>query len=271
MTHLPNLISLLDYPPLPVRRHGRVSIVGAGPGDPELLTVKALRLVQEADVVIYDKLVGSAVLGLIGPRAERIYVGKSRGRHVLSQSSINDLMATRARAGRHVIRLKGGDPFLFGRGGEEVEYLRALGISVEVVPGISSANGCAAAAGIPLTHRDDAQAVTFVTGHAKDGEPDLDWAALVALRQTLVVFMGVATAGRIAGRLIEHGLDPSTPAAVIENGTRPDQKVVIAVAGSLATAIGDHGITGPALLIIGDVVRHADVLAETVVRAAAVA
>ena len=237
---------------------GTVQIVGAGPGDPDLLTFKALRLLQRADVVVYDKLVGPEIIDYARRDAERIYVGKAKANHAKTQDQINALLLRHARAGKQVVRLKGGDPFVFGRGGEEQAYLRAHGIEVEVVPGITAATGCAAAAGIPLTYRGEAQAVTFLTGHAHDGEPDLDWAHLVKLRQTLAIYMGVSTAGVIARRLIEHGLDPATPVAVIENGTLPSQKVARGGLSGLEALLGANGIVGPALIVVGDVVSLAE-------------
>jgi len=237
---------------------GGVAIVGAGPGDPDLLTLRALRLIQRADVVIYDKLVGPGVLDLVRRDAERLYVGKSKGDHSKSQDEINALIAGQAQSGRRVVRLKGGDPFIFGRGGEELEYLRQRGISAEVVPGITAALGCAAAAGIPLTHRDHAQAVTFATGQGKDGEPELDWATLARLKQTLVIYMGVGAAGRIAARLIDHGLDPAMPVAVIENGTLPSQKALYGRLSGLDWLVRQSDITGPALIVIGSVTALAE-------------
>jgi uroporphyrin-III C-methyltransferase/precorrin-2 dehydrogenase/sirohydrochlorin ferrochelatase len=236
---------------------GSVAIVGAGPGDPDLMTFKALRRLQEADVVLYDKLVGPEIVDYARRDAERIYVGKSKANHAKSQDEINALMAKHALAGKRVVRLKGGDPFIFGRGGEEMDYLQDRGIAVEVVPGVTAAAGCAAAAGIPLTLRGTALAVTFLTGHAKDGEPDLDWASLAAGKQTLAVYMGVSTAATVAQRLIEHGLATGTPVAVIENGTRPEQKVITARLDELAGRLQDAGIAGPALIIIGEVARRA--------------
>ena len=240
---------------------GGVAIVGAGPGDPDLLTLRALRLIQRADVVIYDKLVGPGVLDLARRDAERIYVGKSKGDHSKSRDEINALIAGQAQAGRRVVRLKGGDPFIFGRGGEELEYLRQRGIPVEVVPGITAALGCAAATGIPLTHRDHAQAVTFATGQGKDGEPELDWATLARLKQTLVIYMGVGAAGRIAARLIDHGLDPATPVAVIENGTLPSQKALYGRLSGLGWLVRQSDIAGPALIVIGSVTALAEAAA----------
>lgn len=239
---------------------GSVAIVGAGPGDPDLLTLRALRLIQEADVVVHDKLVGEAILALVRRDARRVYVGKAPGRHSHSQDAINDILVAEARAGHRVVRLKGGDPFVFGRGGEELEALRRHGIAVEVVPGITAALGCAAATGIPLTHRDHATAVTFVTGHGKDGTPDLDWAALAGRRQTLVVYMGVATAGATAERLIETGLAPGTPVAVIQNGTLPDQRTAYGTLAGLGDLIREQALTGPAVIVIGEVARRAETL-----------
>ncbi len=244
---------------------GSVAIVGAGPGDPDLMTFKALRRLQEADVVLYDKLVGPEIVDYARRDAERIYVGKAKANHAKTQDEINALMAEHALAGRRVVRLKGGDPFIFGRGGEEMDYLQARGVAVEVVPGVTAAAGCAAAAGIPLTLRGTAVAVTFLTGHARDGEPDLDWASLASGKQTLAVYMGVSTAATVAGRLIEHGLAAATPVAVIENGTRPEQKVVTGRLEELPQRLQRAGVTGPALIIIGEVARRAleaDVAAE---------
>jgi uroporphyrin-III C-methyltransferase/precorrin-2 dehydrogenase/sirohydrochlorin ferrochelatase len=233
---------------------GRVVLVGAGPGDPELLTLKAARLLGEAEVVFADRLVGRGVMELIPASAETVHVGKSKGEHSVPQDEIHRRMIEAAKSGKRVVRLKGGDPFIFGRGGEEVEALRAAGIEVEVVPGISAALGVAAAVQIPLTHRDMAQAVTFVTGHAALGkEPDLDWQALARPNQTVVVFMGVGTADAIAARLIAAGRDPATPVAVIENGTRPNEIRAFGALGDIANLIQSRGIAGPALLVIGEV------------------
>ena len=237
---------------------GHVALVGAGPGDPDLLTIRAARLIGSAEIVFVDRLVGQGVIELISASAEVVYVGKSKGEHSVPQGEIHRRMIDAAKAGRRVVRLKGGDPFIFGRGGEELEALRAAGIDVEIVPGISSALGCAAAAQIPLTHRDMAQAVTFVTGHAALGqEPDLDWQALARPNQTVVVFMGVGTAGTIAARLVAAGRDPVTPIAVIENGTRANEISAFGQLGNVADLIYAAGINGPALLIIGEVVALA--------------
>ena len=233
---------------------GVVHIVGAGPGDPELLTLKALRLIQEADIVYYDRLVSDDILSLIRRDADRVSVGKSRGDHSVPQETIHELLIASAREGKRTVRLKGGDPFIFGRGGEELEAVRAAGVAATVVPGISSALGCAANAGLPLTHRDHAQSLTFVTGHAKEGGvPDLDWVSLARPAQTVVVFMGVGTAATIAEKIIHAGRAPSTPVAVIENGTRDNEIRVFGTLSELAHLIQRAGIKGPALLVIGEV------------------
>ena len=235
-------------------REGVVHIVGAGPGDPELLTLKALRLLQAADVILYDRLVSDEILDMARRDAERVYVGKAKSNHAVPQSEIAERLIAYARQGKTVVRLKGGDPFVFGRGGEELDALRAAGIKSFVTPGITAATGCAAAAGMALTHRDYSQAVTFVTGHAKTNElPDLDWPSLSALKNTLVVYMGVGKAPEIAENLIKHGREGQTPVAVIENGTRDNQIVARGVLASLATVIEDAGIKGPAILVIGEV------------------
>ncbi len=238
---------------------GVVHIVGAGPGDPDLLTIKALRLLQNADVILYDRLVSDEVLALARRDADRLYVGKAKAAHAVAQADIEKTMIALAREGKNVVRLKGGDPFVFGRGGEELEAMRAAGIAVFVTPGITAATGCAAAAGMALTHRDHAQAVTFVTGHAKgDTEPDLDWAALAALKNTLVVYMGVTTAEKISSELIAHGRVPLTPVAIIENGARANQKIVKGVLADISALIEAGGIQGPALFVIGEVAALAD-------------
>jgi uroporphyrin-III C-methyltransferase/precorrin-2 dehydrogenase/sirohydrochlorin ferrochelatase len=233
---------------------GRVSIVGAGPGDPELLTIRALNRIASADVIVHDRLVDPSILEHARSDARRIYVGKTRGCHALPQERINELLAELAREGLAVVRLKGGDPFVFGRGGEELAFLESHCIETEIVPGVTAALGCAASAGVPVTHRDLAQAVTFVTGHAKaDSEPDLDWVSLARANHTLVVYMGVATAAKVATRLADAGMASSMPVAVIENGTRHDERIVAGTLGELATLIDTHAIKGPAVLIIGRV------------------
>ncbi|MBI1187051.1 MAG: uroporphyrinogen-III C-methyltransferase [Alphaproteobacteria bacterium] len=247
---------------------GVVHLVGAGPGDPELLTLKALRTLQDADIVFHDKLVDSRVLDLIRRDAERVFVGKARGDHAVPQREIEARMIAEARKGRRVVRLKGGDPFVFGRGGEELQALRAAGVEAHVVPGITAALGCAAEAGVPLTHRDHAQAVTFVTGHAKEGAPDLDWPALANAKQTIVVYMGVDTAAHTARSLIAAGRDAATPVMVIESGATPHVKRARGVLSALPALIADAGILGPAILVIGDVVALADASAVSAEQAA---
>lgn len=241
----------------PRAESGQVSLVGAGPGDPELLTLRAARALREADVIVYDKLVDAGVLDYARRDARRVYVGKSKGDHTLPQAEINALLISAASAGRHVVRLKGGDPFVFGRGGEELDALVAAGIRVDVVPGITAATGCAAYAGFPLTHRDHASSVTFVSGQSKDGISDLYWAALAKPRQTLVVYMGLGAAGMIAEKLVAAGLSPATSIAIIENGTRWDQRVIKGDLREAAALVRDHGIATPALLVIGEVTRGA--------------
>ena len=248
---------------------GLVSLVGAGPGDPELLTLRAARALREADVIVYDKLVDPAVLEYARRDARRIFVGKSKGDHTLPQAEINELLVAEARSGRHVVRLKGGDPFVFGRGGEELDVLVAEGVRVDVVPGITAATGCAAYAGFPLTHRDHASSVVFVSGHSRDGLSDLDWRALANPRQTIVVYMGVSAAGEVAGKLIEAGLSASTPVAIVENGTRWDQRVIKGELNEAADLIRQHGVAGPALLVIGEVTRAAEAGVRAELKAAA--
>ncbi len=232
---------------------GIVHLVGAGPGDPELLTIKALRLLQEADVVVHDRLVGQGILALAGPGAERIYAGKERDRHFMRQTEINALLVRRAQIGQRVVRLKGGDPLIFGRGGEEIEALIEAGVPFDIVPGVTAAAGCAAAAAIPLTHRDRAQTLVILTGHAKDGEPDLNWRALCQPGQTLVFYMGHKALDRLCARLIEHGLQADLPAALIENGTLGDQRVIRATLATLAASVTVAQLRGPALVIVGQV------------------
>jgi uroporphyrin-III C-methyltransferase / precorrin-2 dehydrogenase / sirohydrochlorin ferrochelatase len=232
---------------------GQVTLVGAGPGDPELLTLKALRALQDADVILHDRLVSAAVLDYARRDAERICVGKTAGGVGASQEAINELLIEHARRGRRVVRLKGGDPFIFGRGGEELEALARARIAFSVIPGISAANGCAAYAGIPLTHRDHAHGVTFVTGHGGAGADEPDWVALARPRTTVVFYMGLARLEHIAARLIENGAPPERPAALIAQGTTAQQRVVVATIGTIRTQGAAQGIESPALLVVGDV------------------
>ena len=243
------------------RQRGKVFLVGAGPGDAELLTLRAARLLAAADVVVYDQLVGPDVLALIGAQAERVYVGKQRSRHSLPQAQINALLLRLAAAGREVVRLKGGDPFVFGRGGEELQALAAAGVPFEVVPGITAACGVAACSGIPLTHRDHAQSCVFVTGHLKDDGCDLDWPALARPRQTVVIYMGLSGLQHICAQLVAHGLPPFWPAAVVSSGTLPGEQVVCATLATLPEAVACAGLKSPCLTIVGEVVRLHDELA----------
>ena len=237
------------------RATGSVSLVGAGPGDVELLTLKALRLLRSADVVVYDRLVSAEVMAEVPPQTLAIDVGKRPGCHGMKQAQINQLLVDLARSGRQVVRLKGGDPFIFGRGGEEMQWLQQAGIPCQVVPGITAAVGCAAATGIPLTHRDCAQSVRFITGHSKTGEPDLSDASLGATQQTLVFYMGLSGCVAIADQLRAHGRAGDTPVAIVENGTRVTQRVIITTLGELANRVAREQPQSPALLMVGEVVR----------------
>lgn len=234
---------------------GYVALVGAGPGDPDLLTLRALRLIQEADTVVYDRLVSEEILALVRPDADKLYAGKARANQALSQEAINQLLVRLAREGKRVVRLKGGDPFIFGRGGEEIETLAEAGIPFMIVPGITAALGCASYAGIPLTHRQYAQSCLFVTGHRQGDRPNLDWDKLVVPKQTLVIYMGTLGLKDICQGLIEHGIAPDMPAALIESGTTARQRVIIATVATLAQRAEEENASAPTLIIIGEVVK----------------
>lgn len=248
------LDALKDDAPTP---KGVVHLVGAGPGDPELLTVKAARLIRDADVIVHDRLVSPEIIDRARRDAHRIDVGKRQGDHPVPQERICEILIEQAKLGRRVVRLKGGDSFIFGRGGEEVEAVRAAGVEVHVTPGVSAALAAGAQAQIPLTHRDAAQAVTFVTGRPKLGGPDLDYSALAAATHTLVIYMGVAVAATLSRRLVEAGRSPATPVGIIENASLSTERRVFTTLGALAHTISSDQISGPAVLVIGDVVAYA--------------
>ncbi|MCW2274511.1 uroporphyrinogen-III C-methyltransferase [Rhodoblastus acidophilus] len=234
---------------------GEVYLVGAGPGDPDLLTFRAFRLMQKADVVLYDRLVEPTILERVRRDAERIYVGKKRSNHALPQEEIGELMVKLAKQGKRVLRLKGGDPFIFGRGGEEIDTLAGHSIPFQVVPGVTAAAGCSSYAGIPLTHRDYAQSCVFVTGHGREGPIDLDWSTLLRPNQTVAVYMGLAHLDFLMGEFLKRGADPALPAAIIENGTRSNQVTVTGTIADLGDKAKAAGLKGPTIIIIGDVVK----------------
>ncbi len=233
---------------------GEVYLVGAGPGDPDLLTFRAFRLMQQAEVVLYDRLVEPAIMDRVRRDAERIYVGKRRAQHALPQEEIGEMMVKLALQGKRVLRLKGGDPFIFGRGGEEIEKLAEHRIPFQVCPGVTAAAGCSAYAGIPLTHRDYAQSCVFVTGHGRDGPIDLDWSSILRPRQTVAVYMGLAHLDFLTQEFLRHGADPALPVAIVENGTRANQITVTGTIGDIARKAVEAGLRGPTIIIVGEVV-----------------
>ena len=247
---------------------GTIYLVGAGPGDPDLLTLRAARLIGSAELIVHDGLVNPAILAMARGDAEMVSVAKQRARHTMPQEEICDLLVREARKGRDVVRLKGGDPLIFGRGGEEAEAARAAGVPVQIVPGISAANGAAAAAQIALTHRDASSIVSFVAGQCK-GLSDQDWSGLAGAGRTLVIYMGVSTAPQIAEKLMEDGLAPDVPVAVIENAARPEMRVLRGLLAGLPDLVAHHRVRSPALIVIGDVTARDDAtLAQTAVESA---
>ncbi|NRA72124.1 MAG: uroporphyrinogen-III C-methyltransferase [Gammaproteobacteria bacterium] len=238
---------------------GEVALVGSGPGDPELLTIKALRFIEQADIAIYDRLVSDEIMALLPENCERVYVGKKQAKHCVPQEGINEMLAEQALMGKRVLRLKGGDPFVFGRGGEEAEHLLSRGVSCHVAPGITAASACTTYAGIPLTHRGVAQGCTFITGHLQnDGKLNLPWQSLTSDAQTVVFYMGINALPTISKELIAHGRAASTPAALIRNGTRENQEVYRGTLGTLTDLVAKHQIKPPALIVIGNVVDQFD-------------
>jgi uroporphyrin-III C-methyltransferase len=254
--------SLINHPSLltstkAVLNTGEVALVGAGPGDPELLTLRALRFIQQAEVTIYDRLVSQEILDLLPPNSEKFYVGKKQAKHSVPQDKINELLVEQAKLGKRVLRLKGGDPFVFGRGGEEADFALQAGVNCHLCPGITAASGCTTYAGIPLTHRGVAQGCTFITGHMEnDGELNLPWDSLTSNAQTIVFYMGINTLPKIATKLIEHGKLSDTPAALIYKGTQPEQQVHRGTLKTLESLVIQHNIKPPTLIVIGDVVNQ---------------
>lgn len=258
---LPPLDLMADVPSRAALQPGQVALIGTGPGDPELLTLRALRLMQQADIVLYDNLVSAEIMMLVPKHIERLYVGKERNQHTMRQEAINRTLVDLAKSGKRVVRLKGGDPFIFGRGGEEIETLSADGITFQVVPGITAALGVSAYAGIPLTHRDYSQACIFVTGHLKDGTTNLDWPALARPRQTIVFYMGYLGLPEICRQMIAHGLPMETPAAIIQQGTTDEQQTVIGNLSTLPDLARQAELRPPSLIIVGEVVKLREKLA----------
>jgi len=240
-----------------VLNQGEVALVGSGPGDAELLTIRAMRFIEQAEIAIYDRLVSDEILALLPDNCERFYVGKEQAKHCVPQDRINEILVEEARLGKKVLRLKGGDPFIFGRGGEEAEYMLQNGVSCHICPGITAASGCTTYAGIPLTHRGVAQGCTFITGHIQNnGQLNLPWQSLCSASQTVVFYMGINTLPQIAEKLVEHGRDINTPAALIRKGTQPEQKTYRGTIGNLAELVEKYNITPPTLIVIGDVVNQ---------------
>ena len=245
----------LEVLPGSTQAAGEVFLVGAGPGDPDLLTVKALRRLGKADIVLHDRLVSEPIMNLINEHAEVIHVGKARSNHSVPQDQINQMLVDYARAGKCVVRLKGGDPFIFGRGGEEIETLAEQGVRFQVVPGITAASGCSSYAGIPLTHRDYAQSVRFITGHLQNNTTNLPWQDFVQNRQTLVFYMGLVGLPIIAEQLVAHGMSPDMPVALVSRGTMPDQVVVTGTLETIAGKVADSGVRAPTVIIVGEIVQ----------------
>lgn len=238
-------------------KSGEVALVGSGPGDAELLTIRAMRFIEQAEIAIYDRLVSEEILALLPEDCERFYVGKEQAKHCVPQDKINQILVEQAKLGKRVLRLKGGDPFIFGRGGEEAEYMLERGVSCHICPGITAASGCTTYAGIPLTHRGVAQGCTFITGHIQNnGQLNLPWQSLSCATQTVVFYMGINTLPKITEQLIKHGRSANTPAALIRKGTQPEQKTYRGTIGNLAALVEEHNITPPTLIVIGDVVNQ---------------